>query len=172
MRWAKTLLCTLTHTSGRSQTDCVLWKKTNRRGFIWPVTFTPFISHLLCNVRIFFMGEEFPFIGLKCENQSYCPIIESESAWLQHNLHFHVGCLFISTKPAARITGSKGVGSAPGKIPSSPFLPRLPAPSCTKHSTHYPHRAAGGKSPGHFFQSAIWPSLASRLLRRIWPNIP
>ena len=178
MRWAKTLLCTSTHTSVRFQTDCISLSTEKsyckNRGLIWPVTITPSISHLLCNVRIFFMGEEFPFIGSKCENHCYCPRTESRSAWLQHSLHFHVPCFCISTKPAARITGSKGVGSAPGKILSSPLSTTFAHTLLheAQHRIHYPRRDCRSQIPRQFFQSAIWPSLASLLRSRIWPNIP
>lgn len=127
MGWAKTLLCTLTHTSVRFQTACTSLSTEKsyckNRSLIQSVTFTPSVSHLLCNMRIFFTGEEFPFIDSKCENHSYCPVIESKSAWLP-SPH-----LCISTKPSARITGSRGVGSAPGKTLS------LPTASSTQHST-------------------------------------
>lgn len=127
MGWAKTLLCTLTHTSVRFQTACTSLSTEKsyckNRSLIQSVTFTPSVSHLLCNMRIFFTGEEFPFIDSKCENHSYCPVIESKSAWLP-SPH-----LCISTRPSARITGSRGVGSAPGKTLS------LPTASSTQHST-------------------------------------
>lgn len=127
MGWAKTLLCTLTHTSVRFQTACTSLSTEKsyckNRSLIQSVTFTPSVSHLLCNMRIFFTGEEFPFIDSKCENHSYCLVIESKSAWLP-SPH-----LCISTRPSARITGSRGVGSAPGKTLS------LPTASSTQHST-------------------------------------
>lgn len=138
MRWARTLLCTWTHKSVKFQTDCISLSTEKsycrNRGLIWQITFSPSISHLMCNVRIFFIEEEFPFIGSKCENHSYCPRIESKSAWLQHNLHFHVSHFCISTKLAARITNWRQWGwVSPWKSTEQLFschaCPHLPAQS-------------------------------------------
>lgn len=40
---------------------------------------------------------------------------------------------------------------SPWKNTEQPFPTTFPRPSCPKHSTHYPHRTARGKSPGNFF---------------------
>lgn len=145
------------------------------RGLIWQITFSPSISHLLCNTRIFFIGEEFPFIGSKSENHSYCPRIESKSTWLQHNLHFHVSYFSISTKPAASITNWCQWGWVSSwKSTEQPFHAMLAHILLHKaqHRLHYPHRDCRSQVPRQVFPSAMWPSLDSLLLSRSWPNSP
>lgn len=170
MRWPKTSLSTLIHTSIRFQIGCLSLSTEKpfckSRGLMWPVTFTLSLSYLLCNVRIFFMGEEFPFTGSECENHCYCPIIGSRSAWLQYSPHFLVPCFH--TKPAAESTGSKVVGSAPGKILNSPFLAHTLLHDA-KHRIHHPRRESRVKAPGSFFNWQFGP--AQPALCWIWPNI-
>lgn len=41
-----------------------------------------------------------------------------------------------------------------------------------QHRLHYPHRDCRRQVPKLVFPSAIWPSLDSLLLSRVWPNSP
>lgn len=164
MRWANTLLRTLTHTGVRFQTDCIslsteksYWKN---RGLIWPVTFTPSISHLLYNIRIFFMGEAFPFIGSKCENQQLLPYNWEQKCLPATQPSLLCPMLLHQHQTCCQHNWLQGVGSAPGRILSSPFLPCLPTPSYTKHSTESTTHAgtAEVKSPDNFFSQQFGPA--------------